>query len=139
MSNPKRVEFMLPWPPSVNNYYKDLYCKKRKIKIASYHNRDKKKNKALKPHAVKFFRDACYLIKQQCGCTTKFLGKVKVDYLMCPPDHRKHDTGNLRKALDDSLWKSGLIKDDNDGIKFSEEKIAPEYPGWVRVTVEEIL
>lgn len=134
----KKVEFMLPWAPSINNYYKDIRRKKDKIRLASYHKRDKRKNKALKKHVVKFFDDAYYLIKHQCGCTTKLHGNIKVDYLMCPPDNRKHDTGNLRKGLDDALWKSGLIEDDNDILQVNEKKIAPEYPGWIKVIVTEI-
>ena len=133
-----KVEFMLPWAPSINDYYKDIRRKKYKIRLTSYHKRDKGKNKALKAHVNKFFKDAYYLIKQQCGCTTKLHGKIKVDYLMCPPDNRKHDTGNLRKGLDDALWKSGLIRDDNDIVKVNEEKIAPQYPGWIKVIVEEL-
>lgn len=114
----KRVEFTLPWPPSINNYY----------------GRRKDGGVFLKPKTKKYLEYTPWLIKSKCK-NIKFDGKVKVNYIFATPDKGKHDIGNLYKAIDDSIEKAGLIKNDNDIVRGDTQKYEP---GTVTITVEEI-
>lgn len=122
----KKVEFTLPWPPSINNYY----------------GRNKKKV-YLKPQVRKYFEDCRWLIYKQLwdfGEISKkvITGKAKVLRDLYPPDKRKRDEDNIVKALNDTLMKSGLIKDDSQIVMATNIKHEPKKPGYVKITLEEI-
>ena len=89
----KKVEFTVPWPPSINDYY----------------GHGKNHQVFLKPRAKKYLEYTPWVIRSQCK--EKFNKRVKITKTWCPPDKRRRDEDNHLKALNDVLTKSGIIKD----------------------------
>ena len=120
----KKVEFTLPWPPSVNNYY----------------GRNKKRAVYLKPQVRKYFEWCFFDIYMQNDCRKckPFKGKVKVVREMYPPDNRRRDEDNIVKALNDALTRSSVIKDDCQIVDARNLKYDPQKPGKVKLIIEEI-
>lgn len=119
----KKVEFTLPWPPSINDYY----------------GRGKYGQKYLKPRARKYLEHTPWIIKKQIG-SLKFDTRVEIRKIFCPPDKRRRDEDDHLKALNDSMTKSGVIKDDSyRELKYGESDwIEPKKPGHVKITLEEM-
>src|SRR5882757_4201655 len=95
------LQFNLPYPPSVNHYY--LRTKSGVVINA--------KGKA--------YRELIYYTLRQCiGIDKKssqmpLNGDLRVEILIYPPDARKRDMDNIKKALFDALQHAGLYKDDS--------------------------
>lgn len=113
----------LPWPPSVNHYYRHVGSKV----LISAKGREYRRQVILwiAAHSVRW---------------TKFAGgerlAVRVDAY--PPDRRKRDLGNLDKSLMDSLQSAGVFADDEqiDDLRFV--RMPPVPGGRVAVTIEAI-
>lgn len=90
------LELALPYPPSVNHYWR--------------HTRDGKHYISAEGKA---FRAK---VLQICRLFDPFAGAVKIKMEVFYPDKRERDPDNLQKALFDALTASGLIKDDNNKI-----------------------
>ena len=119
----KRVKLTIPWPPSINNYY----------------GHNKYGGTYLKPHVRTYLEYVPWLIKKQAD-GTKFDKRAEITKTWCPPDKRRRDEDDHLKALNDSLTKSGVIKDDSyRELKYgASDWIAPQKPGHVKITLEEI-
>ena len=119
----QRVEFTLPWPPSINNYY----------------GHNKYGGVWLKPHVRKYLKYVPWLIKEQTG-NLKFNKRVEITKTWCPPDKRRRDEDDHLKALNDAITKLGIIKDDSyRELKYGKSDwIAPQKPGFVKITLEEM-
>jgi crossover junction endodeoxyribonuclease RusA len=97
MSDGATMSFILPWPPSVNNYL-------RHGRRGTYRT----------PQA-KGYRELIRLglaIKLTQG---RFTGFVRVSLECYPPDRRRRDIDNLLKVLLDSL--NGIAWDDDSQVK----------------------
>jgi crossover junction endodeoxyribonuclease RusA len=123
METKKRIEFTLPWPPSINNYY----------------GRGKHGQVYLKPTVKKYFEYVPWLIKKQTK-NFKFENQIEIKKIFCPPDKRRRDEDDHLKAINDALTKSGIIKDDSyRELKYGTSKwIEPKKPGYVKIIMEEI-
>ena len=86
----------LPWPPTVNSYYKITRHGQRYL--------DKK---------VRTFRDvvAQSVHEQMPGVTLD--ESIFMEVYLFPPDRRKRDLDNYMKGLLDALTESGLWEDDS--------------------------
>jgi crossover junction endodeoxyribonuclease RusA len=105
-------EFILPFPPSVNEH------------LASFVFRNKKGRYQARQIATKKWRDylqtaAWELIKQN---RNNFKGEVSVEIQVYPPDKRRRDLDNIVKAVFDSLTQSGTVEDDFYINKHSVER-----------------
>lgn len=95
------MQFNLPYPPSVNHYY-------------GRHG----KNTFIKPSGVAYRQ---LIWGTLYGCITQGLkwdrkpldGDLMVEIIIYPPDKRKRDIDNIKKALFDALQHAGLYHDDN--------------------------
>lgn len=123
-----KISFTLPWPPSINKLYGNRTPKKG---IGGYGFRYMTKE------GKKYVRDALILIYSQVK-KPHINGKVSVKRVLCIPDRRKRDTGNLLKMLDDVLVKAGLIEDDDLIWHCESDKIEPEKPGYVEILIEKL-
>lgn len=90
----KSITLTLPWPPSVNHYYRKVG---RRMLIS---------------RRGRVYREAVGMIVRElrikpCDCELK----IKIDAY--PPDRRRRDGDNLLKAVFDSLQHGGLYKDDS--------------------------
>ena len=84
----------LPWPPSVNHYWKA-----------------RGKRRFLSDRANAWMKEAVSLVRQ-ARRSIFFTGPVAVVAFLHPPDRRVRDIDNTAKPLLDALVKGGLIKSD---------------------------
>lgn len=113
------IEMTLPWPPSVNTYWRMFQNRM----IISKPGRDYRK-------AV-----AEQVMLQARGKSTT--GKVKVTIEAWRPDNRKRDLDNLLKAVLDSLGHAGVYVDDSLIVDL-RIYWATDIGGMLKVKVEEI-
>ena len=90
------LEIELPYPPSVNHYWR--------------HTRNGRHYISEKGRAYKAE------VSRICRQFDSFKGAVKVQLLVYYPDQRKRDPDNLHKALWDAVTASGLIEEDHNHI-----------------------
>lgn len=110
------VEIELPWPPSVNTYWR------RNGHIYFISAKGKQ------------YRKDIYGIVQERGVAHRFTERLSVDVLASPPDRRKRDLDNILKSLFDSLTHAGVYEDDSqiDQIRIAR---LPDFIGRVYVTI----
>ena len=114
----------MPWPPTVNTYWRHRVIGKLATVYVSQEGRAYRKavNLCLAEHGVK---------------TYALEGDLRVEIEVFPPDKRKRDIDNLLKSLLDSLTHAQVWKDDNqisDLRIFRNKQIA----GIVKVRVYEL-
>lgn len=124
METPLSFEATLPWPPTVNTYYRHKVIGKLATVYVTQEGKAYRKavNLCLMEHGVK---------------TYELEGDLRVEIEVFPPDKRKRDIDNLLKSLLDSLTHAQVWKDDNqisDLRIFRNKQIA----GLVKVRVYEI-
>lgn len=108
----------LPYPPSLNRYYRHVG---EKVLISKHGRRYRK--------VVERLLDGC----QRIG------GRVMLRVDVYPPDLRRRDLDNLLKGLQDSLMHGGLLADDSDIKVLHMEMHDPKRPfGMVRVGLSRI-
>jgi crossover junction endodeoxyribonuclease RusA len=114
------ISIKLPWPPSVNNYWKP-----------SKHSHGNKTRRGL----VRTKEADAYKLAVLQTC---MLGKIMNKRLSGPltvhieayvPDRRKRDIDNIRKAIYDALTDANVWDDDSQIMRDSAEKIYPPVKG----------
>lgn len=113
------IELTLPWPPSVNHYWKMW---QGRIVVGT---EGKKYRKAVMDQ-----------ILIQRGIKS-IQGKMKVTIEAWRPDNRRRDLDNLLKATLDSLTHAGLYYDDSLIVDL-RIYWAPEVGGMLKVKIEEL-
>ena len=113
------AEFELPWPPSVNHYY-------RHVGPRVLISRDGRKYRET---LVAKFRDYPHpMFKGPIGLYAEFY----------PPDMRRRDLDNLLKCVQDSLQHAGLYEDDAQISQINILKKEPMPPdGLVYVRLQD--
>ncbi len=140
------VELILPWPPSVNNYWSSRVVLSRGDSLSKLRCPDcRGRIKGLViPHLTKRakeFRAAVDLVvgaslrRNESGIVST-LGRVAVEILVYQPDNRVRDLDNLCKAVLDSLTHAGLWGDDGqiDVLTIRREHVVRGGRIKVRVT-----
>lgn len=118
-----RVEFYIPWPPSLNHAYGTGANGRR-----FYHKPGKRFVKAVGENVL-VQRVPRHLLS----------GRLRVDLLLQAPDRRAYDIDNRVKASLDSLQKNGVIATDAAVDELHVSRGEPFAPtGQVRVTIEEL-
>lgn len=101
VSNLKSLTYTLPWPPSVNHYWRRVLVSGKPRTLLSKEGRDYK-IKAV--DAVK---------NQRHGHSVPLSGRIAISVTLFPPDKRRYDLDNRIKAIQDSLTAAGVWEDDN--------------------------
>ena len=118
-------EATLPWPPTVNTYWRHKVTGRLATVYVSAEG--------------KAYRKAVNLCLAEHGVKTYALeGDLRVEIEVFPPDRRKRDIDNLLKSLLDSLTHAEVWRDDSqisDLRIFRNNQIA----GMVKVRVYEAL
>ena len=112
------AEFELPWPPSVNHYY-------RHVGPRVLISRDGRK-----------YREIVATIAQQSGAK-RIEGPIAMYGEFYPPDRRRRDLDNVGgKALIDALQCAGLFQDDSQIKRIHLEMHEPVENGLCVVKIE---
>lgn len=90
------LELTLPWPPSVNTYWRSVTIHGHPRVLISEKGREYRKEVAWSLTGLK-----------------KIHGPVRVEVECWMPDKRKRDLDNLFKAIGDSLTHAGIWDDDS--------------------------
>jgi len=112
-------EFELPWPPSVNHYYRHVGAK---VLIS----RDGRR-----------YRENIVSRMAEQGAAP-YEDDVELEVDAYPPDRRRRDVDNLLKCLLDSFTHGGLYRDDSQVRKITITKREPMPPnGMMFVRIKE--
>ena len=110
-------DFELPWPPSVNRYY-------RHVGPRVLISREGRKYRMM-------------VVSRLGGRYPKQKGRLRLTAEFYPPDARRRDLDNLLKCTQDSLQAAGLFEDDSQikSLRLDmREPLPPE--GLVHVQIE---
>ena len=114
-----KLEFEVPWPPSVNHYYRHVGPRV----LISKDGRRYRENLVALLSGEK---------------VEKFTGPVSLHIELYPPDNRRRDVDNSLKCLLDSFTHGGLYEDDSQICRLSIEKKEPIPPdGMAYIRIEE--
>ena len=113
-----RLELELPWPPSVNHYY-------RHVGPRVLISRDGRK---FRERVVARFRQ---------DHTRGFAGPVELFIELYPPDNRRRDVDNSLKCLLDTFTHARLYNDDSQICKLTvikREPMPPDGMAYIRIS-----
>ena len=115
-SEHRSIKLWLPWPPSVNHYW-------RRNRNGSV--RISEKGEQFRAEVI-----------EKCRNRDGVMGRVTVEVVAHPPDRRKRDLDNIFKALLDALNHAEMIEDDGliDYLSVTRSFVVPH--GEVTVTIE---
>lgn len=130
MSN--SVQFSLPWPPSVNHYWK---LGLRPVKRGS---RKMRPCVLLSERAQQYRMLAINALRLQRVPVGKLTGLLQITMRCCPPDLRDRDLDNLLKGLLDSIAHAGVIRNDADFDRIVMERGPVVAEGKIHVSILEI-
>lgn len=109
----------LPWPPSVNHYYRHVGPR---VLISKDGRR---------------YREAVAAVARRSGAPM-FTGPVEVGIDLHPPDNRRRDADNSLKSCLDALTCAGVYEDDSLIQKLTVTKCEPMPPdGMAEVRIRD--
>lgn len=113
------LHFELPWPPSVNNYWRSVA------------------GRVLISREGRAYRESvCWLVpRSTLGPRT---GPLKVQIEAWMPDKRRRDLDNLCKAPLDALTAASVWEDDSQIVDLRITKHVGVKPGKLRIWVEAV-
>lgn len=118
------MKLSLPYPPSVNRYYRSVVMGRAVRVLVSKQGRE--------------YRAVVGQHKIASGVKDKISGPVDMTVRLVPPDRRKRDIDNPLKALLDALTHSGVWSDDSQVRKLVVWIDPPAKPGRVEVTINPV-
>lgn len=110
------IELELPYPPSVNHYY-------RRVGPRTLISRQGRA----------FRRKVCALVA--AAGVGPLAGRLRVEIEVYPPDRRRRDIDNVQKALLDALEHGGAYRDDSQIVRLEIEKRTPVRGGRTLVRI----
>ncbi len=110
------IELELPFPPSVNHYYRRV----GKRTIISREGRS-------------FRNKVCSILSALA--LEPFTGPLVIDIEVYPPNEHRRDIDNLQKSLLDALEHGGMYKDDSQITKLVVQKYGTTKGGRVIVRI----
>jgi crossover junction endodeoxyribonuclease RusA len=116
----KPVSLKLPWPPSVNTYYRNIG------------------GRAIVSKTGRQYLQAVKLAVLLSGERKGLCGNLAMHIAATPPDARRRDLDNTLKGPLDGLAKAGVYDDDFQICKLTIERLKPSRPGYLIVTITEV-
>ncbi len=113
------IEITLPWPPSVNHYWRR--CKDRYFISAEGKN----------------YRETVNYLSLKARDKFSVEDRLEMIIQAYPPDKRRRDLDNVLKSLLDSLQHAGVYSDDSQIDSLSIERKLP-LRGEVVVTIQSL-
>ena len=123
MKPEKFVTFLLPWPPTVNHYWRRVMINGKPRTLISKAGREYRKS------AVSLLR-----LIALSGAVRE--GRLAVHIDAFPPDRRARDLDNLPKAVLDAITHAGVWGDDGqvDDLRIVRQKVVKGGELVVRVS-----
>jgi Holliday junction resolvase RusA-like endonuclease len=110
------LQFALPYPPSVNHYWRRVGAR------------------TLISRQGRAFRErVCSLLALQQRKPLE--GWLKVHLQFYPPDRRRRDVDNIQKPVLDALQHAGLYHDDFQIVSLLTDRLEPRDGGQLQVTI----
>lgn len=100
VSDLKSLTYTLPWPPSVNHYWRRVLIGGKPRTLLS------KEGREFKLAAVGA------VLQQRRGPSAPLSGRLAIAVTLFPPDRRRYDLDNRLKAVLDSLTEARVWEDD---------------------------
>ncbi len=88
----KSINFLLPYPPSINTYYRTF------------------RGRVLISKQGRVYRKT---VEEELAGVSTVHGRVAVEIRVFPPDRRRRDLDNVQKPLLDAIEHAGVIEDDS--------------------------
>ena len=112
------MNFRLPYPPSLNSYWR------------KWNNR-----MVISEPGRQYRRD----VVEQLADVKRLEGRLAVTVSLTMPDRRRRDIDNIAKCLLDSMQHAGVYKDDCqiDDLRIIRGEV--KKPGWADVEINEIM
>lgn len=119
------IELSLPFPPSVNTYWRHVVIKGRSVTLLSKQGREYRT------------KASCELLRQGLSMR-KLSGRLEVQINVFPPDRRKRDLDNIPKGVLDALTKAEVWEDDEqiDDLRITRAHVIKG--GRVDITIKPI-
>ena len=119
------MKFILPFPPSVNAYWRSP-------------NKGAAKGKLLVSEAGRRFKHAvrAAIIEQLKAIPRPSAANAEVAIVLYPPDYRRRDLDNYNKALFDALTFAGIWEDDSQVKRMAIEWGENVKGGRVEITIK---
>ena len=116
----ERIEFVLPYPPTVNTYWR------------------RHGNTYFISEAGKRYRRDVALIVRQQWLKLNLSGRLAIKIIAEPPDKRRRDLDNILKAPLDALTHAGVWQDDGQIVDLRITKQVSVKPGKLQVWIREV-
>lgn len=124
MPTERIAQLVLPWPPSINHYWRHAVVGKRAMVYVSKEGKEYRQN-------------VLAAVLEQ-GLTRFHEDRVTVDILIHPPDRRVFDLDNRLKPTLDALAHAGVYTNDSqiDRVQITRGAVVPS--GSLVVTVRSV-
>ena len=120
----RRVQFKLPWPPSVNAYWRGRAAGKTVIVYKT-------------PEARVYSENVRAIVLAAHGIMQPLDGDLVMDIVLHAPDARRRDADNFNKCVWDALQGAGVFRDDSQVQSYRVTKGAVVRGGLVLVEIWE--
>ncbi|GCH02967.1 phage endonuclease RUS [Escherichia coli] len=115
-----RIEFVLPYPPTVNTYWRRRGCTYFVSKAGE-----------------RYRRDVALIVRQQ-RLKLNLSGRLAIKIIAEPPDKRRRDLDNILKAPLDALTHAGLLIDDEQFDEINIVRGLPVPGGRLGIKITEL-
>ena len=124
------VDLLLPYPPSVNQYWKHRMIKPkgREPIVSVYVSRE----------GVAYQQAVFASVLKQIGKPKTITKRIHVVVHAQPPTRHRRDLDNILKATLDSLTKAKVWEDDEQIDRLEVVRCSVKQPGGVRVVINEV-
>ncbi|EFA5323135.1 RusA family crossover junction endodeoxyribonuclease [Escherichia coli] len=114
------IEFVLPYPPTVNTYW-----------------RRRGSTYFISEAGKRYRRDVALIVRQQ-RLKLNLSGRLAITVIAEPPDKRRRDLDNILKAPLDALTHVGLLIDDEQFDEINIVRGQPVSGGRLRIKIIEL-